>query len=134
MAASGPAAAVRAGSVFVKDSGDASARFSKVDIFDDDTVADLAERATRVLEFNVAAKYVRLYLVPAALVRPIQRNPGREHEVLVEEKLCLATDTLADAGVGIRSGCSLLARVTRQQAAAALGKWPSRAPCSACAA
>ena len=134
MAASGPAAAVRAGSVFVKDSGDASARFSKVDIFDDDTVADLAERATRVLEFNVAAKYVRLYLVPAALVNPIQRDPRREHEVLVEENLCLATDKLADAGVGIRSGCSLLARVTRQQAAAALGKWPSRAPCSACAA
>ena len=52
-----------AGSVFVKRAGDARARFAEVAIFDGDTVARLAKRASLELGWGVSAAYVNLFLV-----------------------------------------------------------------------
>ena len=110
-AAAAAAASVPAGSVFVKRAGDVDAVFAKVPIFHGDVIADLAERASAKFRWLVGADKIKLFLVPDAggLVRAVQRNPAREADVLVDINLCLATDTLAEAGIRDRS--CLLARL-----------------------
>ena len=105
-------------SVFVKRAGDVDAVFAIVPIFRGDVIADLAERASAKFRWLVGADKVKLFLVPDAggLVRAVQRDPAREADVLVDTNLCLATDTLAEAGISNRS--CLLARLTDPPAAA----------------
>ena len=117
-AAAAAVAGASAGSVFVKRAGDVDAVFAEVDIYAGDNVARLAERASAKFRWLVGADMVRLFLVPDAggLVRAVQRNPAREADVLVDINRCLATDTLAEAG--IRDRCCLLARLPDPPAAA----------------
>ena len=65
-----------AGSVFVKRAGDARARFAEVAIFEGDTVARLAKRASLERGWGVDAAYVDLFLV----------KPGGEDEPSAAEE------------------------------------------------
>ena len=118
-ASAAAAAGAPAGSVFVKRAGDLEAVFAPVEIFVGDAVGHLAERASAKFRWLVGADKIKLFLVPDAggLVRAVQRNPAREADVLVDINLCLATDTLAEAGIRDRS--CLLARLPDPPAAAA---------------
>ena len=60
------AGGVSAGSVFVKRSDDALARFAEVEIFEADNVARLAERASLKLVWRTTAAYVDLFLIKPA--------------------------------------------------------------------
>ena len=116
MAGFAPDIGTSLGSIFIKLAGDARARFAEVAIFDGDTVTRLAKRASVELDWRTSATYVDLFLVPVGMVRDVQRDLAREADVLVGTNRCLATDTLAEAG--IRDRCCLLARLTDPPAAA----------------
>jgi hypothetical protein len=60
------AGGVSAGSVFVKRSDDVRAHFAEVDIFEADTVARLADRASLKRGWGVDAAYVDLFLIKPA--------------------------------------------------------------------
>ena len=107
------AGGVSAGSVFVKRSDDVRAHFAEVDIFEADTVARLADRASLKRGWGVDAAYVDLFLV----------KPGGDDEpTAAEEGAALAQPRLQ---VGwllsralISSGAWVVARLPSLQAAA----------------
>ena len=114
--AAAAAAGLSAGSVFVKRAGDVDAAFAEVDICAGDSVARLVDRACAKFRWPVGADQIKLFLVPDDLVRNIQLMPEQEAGVLVRENLCLATYTLAEAGISNRS--CLLARLSSPPVAA----------------
>jgi len=110
-----PAAAggVSAGSVFVKRSDVARAHFAEVDIFEADTVARLADRASLKRGWGVDAAYVDLFLV---------KPGGNDEPTAAEEGAALAQPRLQ---VGwllsralISSGAWVVARLPSLPAAA----------------
>ena len=68
------AVCVPVGHVFVKRSGEAGARFAKVDIFAGDEVADLAENASKARGWRVGAAYIGLCPVLREHVLSVQRG------------------------------------------------------------
>ena len=123
------AAVTSVGSVFIKNAGDACARFAPVEIFASDAVGHLAKRASRELDWRTSAAYVELFLVKSAgsedpFTRPTQAQIDAvladEHNVLGEGMpLSLA---------GIASGAWVIARLTDSPADVP-GKW-AREPVS----
>jgi len=99
-------------SVFVKNSGDARARFARVLVHAGDAVTDLAARAARELDWHVNAARVTLFLVkPAA---------GSEHDFVTptreEINAALAAEGLGEGpplrSAGVTSGAWLVASVS----------------------
>jgi hypothetical protein len=114
------AAGVSAGSVFVKRSDDALARFAPVEIFVGDAIGHLAKRASLELEWRATAAYVDLFLIKPA---------GGEHAFTTPTPVQIDT-ALADEGnvlgeglplsyAGIASGAWVVARLSSPPTAAA---------------
>ena len=101
------------GRVFIKRSGDVSARFAKVVIYEGDDVFDLAERASRVRGWGADAAYVDLFLVEAAHAEAVEN--GDESKGVTAKKL-FASKKLAD--VDVLDGSHLLARLGEASVAA----------------
>ena len=114
-AAASTAPGAPAGSVFVKRAGDARARFAEVFIFEGDTVARLAKRASLELGWGVSAAYVDLFLVkPAGEDEP---SAAEEEEALKQPRLQVGRP-LPRAGVA--SGAWVVARLPDAPAAVLL--------------
>jgi hypothetical protein len=110
------AGGVLAGSVFVKRSDDALARFAPVEIFVGDAVGHLAKRASLERGWGVDAAYVDLFLVPPAIEDAVaSRENGAEALVLATPPL---SSIKALSAVSIRDRSCLLARLTGPSAAA----------------
>ena len=113
--ASSAAAAVAGalvGSVFVKRAGDARARFAEVEIFEADTVARLAKRASLERGWGVDAAYVDLFLVRTDCARRVEI--GNESEGVGDA--LFSGDKLS--AIGVVDGAFLLARLPDPPAAA----------------
>ena len=106
-------AGVSAGSVFVKRSDDARARFAPVEIFVGDAVGHLAERASLKLGWRTTAAYVDLFLV----------KPDGDNEPIAAEEEAALTQPRLQVGwllsrAGISSGAWVFARLPDPPAAA----------------
>ena len=106
-------AGVSAGSVFVKRSDDAHARFAPVEIFVGDAVGHLAERASLKLGWRTTAAYVDLFLV----------KPDGDNEPIAAEEEAALTQPRLQVGwllsrAGISSGAWVVARLPDPPAAA----------------
>ena len=116
-AAAAAAGGVSAGSVFVKRSDDARARFAPVKIFVGDAVGHLVKRASLERGWGVDAAYVDLFLVPVDAEDAVAAGEdGAEARVLAAPPL---SSIRALAAVGVRDASCLLARVAGPLAAAA---------------
>ena len=97
-------------SVFIKRSGDSEAVFAEIEIFADDNVSRLADRASLKFRWNVSADKIKLYLVPVELSDDVaDGKAGCEALVLSNPPLSSIKNLSA---VGISNGSCLLARVT----------------------
>jgi len=112
-AAAAAASGAPAGSVFVKRAGDPHARFALVDIFADDTVGHLAERASLKRGWAVDAAFVDLFVVRDSFAEAVEN--GDESSVVAAKRL-FSGASLARAGVS--NGAFLLARLTAAPASA----------------
>jgi hypothetical protein len=111
-----PASSSSAGSVFVKRSDEALARFAPVEICVGDAVGHLAERASHKLGWGVSAANVDLFLVPAESEDAVDSGEsGAEALVLTTRPL---SSIKALSAVGIRDRSCLLARLSSPPAAA----------------
>ena len=112
-AAAAAAAGASAGSVFVKRSDDARARFAPVEIFVGDAVGHLAKRASLERGWGVDAAYVDLFLV---------KPDGDDEPIAAEEEAALTQPRLQVGWLlsraRISSGAWVLARLPDPPAAA----------------
>ena len=113
-AAAAAAAGASAGSVFVKRSEDARARFAPVEIFVGDAVGHLAKRASLERGWGVDAAYVDLFLV---------KPDGDDEPIAAEEEAALTQPRLQVGWLlsraRISSGAWVVARLSSPPAAAA---------------
>ena len=113
-AAAAAAAGESAGSVFVKRSDDACARFAPVEILVGDAVGHLAERASLKLDWRTTAAYVDLFLVRTDFAEAVE---GGDESAGIAAKKLFSGASLPHAGVS--NGAFLLARLSSPPAAAA---------------
>ena len=111
-AAAAVAVGASAGSVFVKRSDDAVARFAPVEIFGGDAVGHLAERASRKLDWRTTAAYVDLFLI----------KPDGDDEPTAAEEEAALTEPRLQVGwllprARISSGAWVVARLPSRPAA-----------------
>ena len=112
-AAAAVAVGASAGSVFVKRSDDAVARFVPVEIFGGDAVGHLADRASRKLDWRRSAEYVDLFLI----------KPDGDDEPTAAEEEAALTEPRLQVGwllprARISSGAWVVARLPSLPAAA----------------
>ena len=111
-AAAAVAVGASAGSVFVKRSDDAVARFVPVEIFGGDAVGHLADRASRKLDWRRSAEYVDLFLI----------KPDGDDEPTAAEEEAALTEPRLQVGwllprARISSGAWVVARLPSLPAA-----------------
>ena len=112
-----------AGRVFVKRFGDAHALFARVEIFADDAVADLADRASRVRGWGVDAAYVKLFLVkPASAEKPFAAPTQAQIDAELADEGNALGEGMPLPLVEITSGAWVVARLSAPPAAAAPGE------------
>jgi len=105
-------------SLFIKRSGDPEAVFAEIEIFADDNISRLADRASLKFHWNVSADKIKLYLVPVELSDDVaDGKSGCEALVLSNPPLSSIKNLSA---VGISNGSCLLARVTEVSAPMAI--------------
>jgi hypothetical protein len=112
-AAAAAVAGAPAGSVFVKRSDDARARFAPVEIFVSDAVGHLAKRASLELNWRTTAAYVDLFLVSTDVAVAVE---GGDESAGIAAKKLFSGASLAHAGVS--NGAFLLARLSSPPEAA----------------
>jgi hypothetical protein len=106
-AAAAAVAGAPAGSVFVKRSDDARARFAPVEIFVGDAVGHLAKRASLELNWRTTAAYMDLFLVSTDFAVAVE---GGDESAGIAAKKLFSGASLAHAGVS--NGAFLLARLS----------------------
>ena len=107
-----------AGSVFVKRSGDESARFARVPILVGDAVTDLAKRAALELEWRTTASYVGLFLVKPAGEEPAFATPTQAQiDAVLNNEGKVLGEGVPLSLAGITSGAWVVARLNAPAAA-----------------
>ena len=112
-----------AGRVLVKRAGDPSARFAEVEVFADDTVTRLAERASRRLDWRASPAYIDLFLVKPAGAEDAFATPTQAQvdAVLLDEGRRLSEGAPLRLA-GVAPGAWVVARLTAPSSAAAASR------------
>ena len=96
--------------VFIKRSGDPEAVFAEIEIFADDNISRLADRASLKFHWNVSADKIKLYLVPVELSDDVADGKAGCEALVLNNPPLSSIKSLST--VGISNGSCLLARVT----------------------